>query len=1092
MFFLPRSLLVHLRKYKKDRKDKKNKEDTPGIESHSYDSESSEEEDSYDEDEGEVDISTSNNKNATDDDLPVDYYANPEYHKDANFLTKMYLHVAKFSCWVVAQDAFNYVILLVIVVAGIQVGIETYESLAGDPNLYLLDLIVLSIFVLEMLLKIMAEGLLPYRYFTNSEWRWNWFDSTIVTLSLPVWGSLFGGGSIKMLRLIRLTRLGKIVRRIPPLQMIIRGILGGLKSCGYITLLQILVFYIFSVIGYYFFSVNDPFHFGSVPYAMFTLFRLYTLDNWGDFMFVNTYGCDQYLDSYVEDFNRTPFNYILWCKTPQQYWYAPFFCLVFILVAQMIILSLFIGAVSNSMMDSMEVLQKQREEFIKQQLYEKNKARILNFARPGTADQPEIAVGRTSPSLLPLAPAKKRRTGYREANATDVKSKEKDLGNESLEEVTEEEKTPEITVADMLVHVAEVVQFYVTYPFLYIYMKWREFVAYFYAIEDAHYRNELSKLLMIAMRYDVHEELRILQNKKRRKHSEVNPNASGNIAKVAVAPPDAKDDEANGAVVAADTIPTANRAAIREINWNNVHEHWPTNFWEAYSLWAKLSRVIAESKAFNNFVTFTIICAAVDIGFQTDPRMMSYPDVVHVVHLVDTLILVVFIAELVFKMCAEEFRPWAYFYSGWNVFDFIIVMSSVSSGAGAFLLLLRLLRLLRVLKLVKKLPRLSIIINAFLIAGQSIGWALVLLMLFHYVFGIVGLMLFKENDPHRFGSLHKSMLAVFRLISLDDSSYMAYNNAWGCDLYIDVPYEINPQWCVNPSGTGIVSFIYYITLVTIGNQILLSLFIGVLSTSLDQARTNFLKDKEFDDKISEFCNTLYAMTPKRISAFKTAFKRLDIDMSDILDDDKLRLGLSVVDGLENLITEEFNDIEKYNNSSKRRKCVKMTEEEIQYLLRSVDSTGTGVGLHIIGFIKFMCGTPMFLENERVSRTVEQWRKTKNNRKAMSFSSHIVAGIMKGSSKSVSKMNYKYRSAAANIDNFEDCAAVCIQSAWRRYRATHRVSLIRSKSQKPLNSFAEVHEGKSYSGGGRHSSMTVGKVIEVPEFIFSNENAKYVY
>ena len=271
------------------------------------------------------------------------------------------------------------------------------------------------------------------------------------------------------------------------------------------------------------------------------------------------------------------------------------------------------------------------------------------------------------------------------------------------------------------------------------------------------------------------------------------------------------------------------------------------------------------------------------------------------------------------------------------------------------------------------------------------------------------------------------------------------------------------------------------------------------------------------------------MTPKRISAFKTAFKRLDIDMSDILDDDKLRLGLSIVDDLECSITEEYNDIEKYNNSKKRRDSVKMTEEEVQYLLRSVDTTGTGVGLHIIGFIKFMCGTPMFLDNERVSRTVEQWHKRKGNMRQMSFSTRLISGLMKGSGKAISNMNYKYRSAAANIDNFQDVAAICIQSAWRKYHATHRVSQLRVSRKAPNTTnvtFGELHSSYNidesnrdsnrydntntntnniptvaagsvklsalYANQAKRNPSLIGKHIEVPEFIFSNDNAKYVY
>jgi len=1065
MFFIPRALLQHINK--KLKKGEKGDENTPDAQSNSYDSESSDE----DEDDFHDGEESTKKKRVTEDDedgMPEDQYYNPKYYPDAPLYMKYYLHFASACNVLVSEDWFNYLILIVIIVAGLLVGVETYESIATHPTILLLDVLVLVVFIFEMAAKMFAEGLLPYRYFTNTEWRWNWFDSTIIVLSLPMWGTLFGGGSIKMLRLIRLTRLGKIVRRIPPLQMIIRGILGGLKSCGYITLLQILVFYIFSVIGFYFFSVNDPFHYGTVPFAMFTLFRLYTLDNWGDFMFVNTYGCNQYQDMYVSDEERTPFNYLLWCQTPQQYWYAPFFCLIFILVAQMIILSLFIGAVSNSMMDSMDQLQTQRQNQIKQAMIEKNKARILAFARPSTADGiSEPTAGPGQPNTLGFI---KRRAGFNEQEVTTAETRDASA--------KEDGEAP--SAMENAVICAALMLDYAQYPFYLVYELGRRAGAYFHMIETAHYQSELSKLFYVAMKYDAHEELRILSRRKRAATSmlarspKVDP-----VVPPPTSPPTA-DSTNEGALSPVSPVasPLRNKYAHKDITIYTIMEDMPSSFSEFWVIWAKISRVIAEHKHFNNFVTLIILCAAIDIGLQTDFRIRENRAIMSIVEIVDVVILTVFTGELVFKLCAEEFRPWAYFYSGWNVFDFIIVLSSYVSGAGPMLLLLRLLRLLRVLKLVKKLPRLSIIINAFLIAGQSIGWALVLLLLFHYVFGIVGLMLFKTNDPHRFGSLHQSMLAVFRLISLDDSSYMAYNNAWGCDLYPDIPYDINPSWCENPQGVGIISFVYYIVLVTIGNQILLSLFIGVLSTSLDQARTNFLKEKEFDEKISEFCDTLYGMTPRRVKAFKAAFKLLDIENSDVLDDEKIRLGISVLDGLETLLSEEYAASMPPGVKFKPRQQVRMSEEELNFLQRKCEgSTGNAAvravtGLHIIAFIKFMCSTPMFLNNEKVSREVEVRRNRIASRRTGVF------GMGRDAAD---------ESESGELSQLD--AAKIIQRYYRQYRAA-KVVRVNADPNEPTA--AAVPHTEPVHASSEIMAKHAPKVIGIPDFIFSHDNAHYVY
>merc|ERR1719502_1149805 len=108
----------------------------------------------------------------------------------------------------------------------------------------------------------------------------------------------FEGGSVKLLRLLRLMRVIKLVRKVPQLQMIVMGLIGGFKSIGYIMLLLFLVFYLFAIIGIYAFKGNDPWHFGSLPVAMNTLFRMSTLEDWTDVMYTNIYGCASFASIY--------------------------------------------------------------------------------------------------------------------------------------------------------------------------------------------------------------------------------------------------------------------------------------------------------------------------------------------------------------------------------------------------------------------------------------------------------------------------------------------------------------------------------------------------------------------------------------------------------------------------------------------------------------------------------------------------------------------------------------------------------------------------------------------------------------------------
>ena len=95
---------------------------------------------------------------------------------------------------------------------------------------------------------------------------------------------------------------------------------------------------------------------------MLTLFRLSTLENWGDIMFLNLFGCDVYTDMYVGPEDETPFNKDLWCRYPGTSWtLGPAYFISFIVVAAMVMLSLFIGAVTINMTDAMLELKENQE-----------------------------------------------------------------------------------------------------------------------------------------------------------------------------------------------------------------------------------------------------------------------------------------------------------------------------------------------------------------------------------------------------------------------------------------------------------------------------------------------------------------------------------------------------------------------------------------------------------------------------------------------------------------------------------------------------------------------------------------------------------
>ena len=178
-----------------------------------------------------------------------------------------------------------------------------------------------------------------------------------------------------------------------------------------------------------------------------------------------------------------------------------------------------------------------------------------------------------------------------------------------------------------------------------------------------------------------------------------------------------------------------------------------------------------EAKAwFNNSITLAIIVASVMVGLGTEPRFSAMAWMQRL----ESAILAVFIAECVVKIVARGAAPLDYFRDAWNLFDFVIVAASIApmflsvGGFEGIVAVFRLLRLLRIFKLAKQLKQLRIIVEALIKGFSSITYISLILFLFFYVFAIVAMLLFKDNDPVHFGTLHIALFSLFRASTMED------------------------------------------------------------------------------------------------------------------------------------------------------------------------------------------------------------------------------------------------------------------------------------------------------------------------------------
>jgi voltage-gated sodium channel len=236
---------------------------------------------------------------------------------------------------------FSNFIIGVILFAGVLVGVQTYPSMVETYGtaLHFTDQVILWIFVAEIVIKMGAEGAKPWRYFLDP---WNVFDFLIVAVCFMPLDAQY----VTVLRLARLLRVLKLVNALPELRIIVSALLKSIPSMFYISLLLFILFYLYAVLAVFTFNVNDPVHFDTLQKSMLSLFRVATLEDWTDIMYINMYGCINY--GYEGNPVCTP-------ETSHAFgWVAAGFFSSFVLVATMVILNLFIGVIMNGMDEARE------------------------------------------------------------------------------------------------------------------------------------------------------------------------------------------------------------------------------------------------------------------------------------------------------------------------------------------------------------------------------------------------------------------------------------------------------------------------------------------------------------------------------------------------------------------------------------------------------------------------------------------------------------------------------------------------------------------------------------------------------------------
>lgn len=162
-------------------------------------------------------------------------------------------------------------ILGVIVFNAVILGLETSHTVMGTMGglLKALDTICLSIFVLEIILKLIAYR---HRFFRNG---WNLFDFVIVGIAL-----LPSGGALSVLRALRILRVLRVISISPSLRTVVEGLVSALPGMGSVVVLMSIIFYVGAVIATKLFAGSHPEFFSSLGASAYSLFQIMTLESW--------------------------------------------------------------------------------------------------------------------------------------------------------------------------------------------------------------------------------------------------------------------------------------------------------------------------------------------------------------------------------------------------------------------------------------------------------------------------------------------------------------------------------------------------------------------------------------------------------------------------------------------------------------------------------------------------------------------------------------------------------------------------------------------------------------------------------------------
>ena len=180
--------------------------------------------------------------------------------------------------------------------------------------------------------------------------------------------------------------------------------------------------------------------------------------------------------------------------------------------------------------------------------------------------------------------------------------------------------------------------------------------------------------------------------------------------------------------------------------------------------------------------------------------------------LIDQVALWIFVTELILRIVSYGSKPWMFFRSGWNVFDFLIIgLSPFFQGQ---VVILRLLRLFRIIRIFRFLPEVRILTSSIIKSVPPLASLTVLIGFLLFLYAMTGHYLFGAQSPDNWGDIGVAMQSLFILLTLENFP----------DFFLE-GMSITP-----------LALIFYLSYVFVIVFTVLNILIGIVLNAMDQAR----------------------------------------------------------------------------------------------------------------------------------------------------------------------------------------------------------------------------------------------------------------